>query len=311
MQQFLSALLPVFVVVSCGWFLARREFVPAEAWGYLEKFAYLVFIPALIVGKLAKADFTSALWALMGTVIAAQFVLGALGLLARHGKDVPEFGRAAKGSIIQSNVRWNIFVAVAIVEPLYGLHGMVMLAIAAAALIPTANVLSILALTHYSDREEVRITAGLWFRMLKNPLVLSCVAGAAIGGLHLPEGNPLDRTVGILGNASVALGLLTVGAGLNLSYLRRSGLRTALWSAIRLVGMPLVALGVGLALGLAESQLAIAVIAASTPTAPSGYILARQLGGNATFSANLIAVQSLISLVTMPLVFAIAMLVAG
>src|SRR5690606_22751517 len=126
----------------------------------------------------------------------------------------------------------------------------------------------------------------------------------------LPAGTLLERTLATLGDASVPLGLITVGAGINLSFLKSSGLRTALWSVVRLIGMPVAALGFGVALSLSPLQLAIVVIATATPTAPSGYILARQLGGNAAFSANLIALQSLAAVVTMPALFWLATTVA-
>ena len=52
-------------------------------------------------------------------------------------------------------------------------------------------------------------------------------------------------------------------------------------------------------------MLAIGVIAASTPTAVNCYILAKQLGGDAPLSANLIAVQTILAVVTMPVVYAL------
>ena len=47
-------------------------------------------------------------------------------------------------------------------------------------------------------------------------------------------------------------------------------------------------------------------IAAATPTATNGYILARQLGGDAPLSANLIALQTVLAAATMPTVFWLA-----
>ncbi|MEZ5737089.1 MAG: AEC family transporter [Novosphingobium sp.] len=307
MLNFIAALFPVVIAVAIGWFLAHRKIVPPEAMRPIEVLTYNLFFPAMIVSTLARAEFASAPWALVVTLIGAQFALGALGLLARAASRDGTPDPAAKGSIIQSNVRWNAFVALAIVSPLMGDRGVAILAIAAAALIPTANLLSLLAFARYSDRPKVMHAKALCLGMVKNPLVISCVIGGILGQANFPEGNVLDRTLGIFGAASIPLGLLAVGAGIDLSFLRQSGFRTIFWSVFRLVTMPLVALAAGIVLALPPMQITIAVIATSTPTAPSGYILARQLGGNGTLSANLIALQSLLSVFTMPLMFALVM----
>jgi malonate transporter len=80
---------------------------------------------------------------------------------------------------------------------------------------------------------------------------------------------------------------------------------------VRLLGFPLVALAAGLMLGLPADSLAIVMIAAATPTASSGYILARQLGGDATLSANLVAVQTVFSVLSMPAIYALYLLTVG
>ena len=54
--------------------------------------------------------------------------------------------------------------------------------------------------------------------------------------------------------------------------------------------------------------LTIAVICAATPTATSSYILARELGGDAPLAANLIAVQTVLAMLTLPLLY---LLVSG
>jgi predicted permease len=56
-------------------------------------------------------------------------------------------------------------------------------------------------------------------------------------------------------------------------------------------------------LGLSGIPLTIAVICAATPTATSSYILARELGGDAPLAANLIAVETVLAMLTMPLLY--------
>ena len=90
--------------------------------------------------------------------------------------------------------------------------------------------------------------------------------------------------------------------------LKRAGPRTLTWSLVRLLGLPALAIGFGLAFGLSGMALTIAVICAATPTATSSYILARELGGDAPLAANLIAVQTVLAMLTLPLLY---LLVSG
>ena len=102
-------------------------------------------------------------------------------------------------------------------------------------------------------------------------------------------------------NPAMSLGLLAAGAGVNFLALRRAGLLTVFWSLVRLIGMPIVAGLIGrYIMGIEGEALAIILIATATPTATNGYILARQLGGNADLMANLIASQTLLSALTIP-----------
>jgi hypothetical protein len=105
-----------------------------------------------------------------------------------------------------------------------------------------------------------------------------------------------------LAQMALPAGLLAVGAGLNLAALR--GLHASFfWStALKLLVMPLVAWGIALLLGLDAVSSSILIMFAALPTAPSAYILARQLGGNAELMAGMITGQTLLALLSLPLV---------
>ena len=57
--------------------------------------------------------------------------------------------------------------------------------------------------------------------------------------------------------------------------------------------------------------LLVIAIATSTPTAVNGYILAKQMGGDAPFMANLIAFQTVFSAATMFLVYLASLWLLG
>jgi len=290
------ALLPVIAIVSIGHFLAWRNSPPAEGWRAIERLCYVLLFPCLIIRVLANAPFEQSPWPIAAALIGAQLLMAAVGHGARFW---PGIRRATVGSIIQSNVRWNTFVALSLAGTLHGEAGIALTAVAAAAMIPTANVISILGFSQYGDREIKRHP---FLELFQNPLVLACLIGGLINasGFGIPA--VVDRVLETLAAAALALGLLAAGAGLDLGALRRSGIPTLCWSLVRILGLPALAIAIARGLGLEGVSLAVIAIAAATPTATNGYILARQLGGDAPFMANLIATQTVLAAITMPLV---------
>jgi predicted permease len=300
---FLYALLPVIAIVAFGHILAARRWIPTESWRAIERLSYVVLFPALIVRTLANAPFETAPWRLAGALILAQFALAGIGLLARF---LPGMPRPAIGSIVQSNVRWNTMIGLSIGSLLFGQEGLALVTIAAAAMIPTANVLSVYALIAHADRPHGPAPKPL-LALLRNPIVIACVAGLTLAATNIELPDLLDDCLRILGDAALALGLLSAGAGVDLSALRRAGPRTFTWSLVRLLGLPAFAIGFALLLGLTGTPLIIVLICAATPTATSSYILARELGGDAPLAANLIAVETVIAMITMPLLYLLVM----
>ncbi len=304
MIPFVQALIPIVILVMMGWLLAARNFVPEEGWRAMERLTYFVFFPALIVQLLAKASFETAPLGMALALVGAQLFLGLIGLTSRQNGDNKQTGSPRKGSIIQSNVRWNTFIGLSIAGTLFGEQGLVLMAFAAAILTSVANVMSVWALTRYAasnGKPKPHITVDL----LRNPLIIACAIGFALNMLGLAPTGIMEEALNILGDATLALGLLVLGAAVDIAAFRRAGKTTMIWSVIRLTAFPLATLGIGLILDLSPLNFAIVVIAAATPTASSGYILSRQLGGDATLSANLIAVQTVVSMLTMPAIYAL------
>ncbi|ABI75631.1 auxin efflux carrier family protein [Hyphomonas neptunium ATCC 15444] len=301
MNAFLIALLPVILIVALGQLLSTRRWIAPEAFRSIDRLSFLVLLPALIVRALANAEFDTAPWQMVITLIAAQCLMGVVALAA-YGW--PGIERPAIGTIIQSNVRWNTIIALSLGAALFGDEGVALVGLAAAVMIPAANVLSVYALTAHAERPP-GVKPRPFLAMTRNPLVIACIIGITLAALHIDIPVALDETLRILASAAIATGLLSAGAGVDLKALGRAGVRTFVWSLIRLIGMPAIVLAIGLMIGLTGLPLAIALLCAATSTAPNSYVLARELGGDTTLAANLIAVQTLLAAITLPLTWAL------
>lgn len=298
-MTFLTALIPVMFMVGLGQFLAWRNIPGPDGWRAMERLCYLVLFPAMIILVLSRAPLDEAPWKIALSLIIAQIVLAAIGLLAVFW---PGIQRPAIGSIIQSNSRWNTFAALALSGVLFGEQGLALTAICAAVMIPLANILSVLALSHFGH-SETGVKRNPFTELVRNPLVIACIIGGLLNVTGLKPTGTAETILELVSQPAMALGLLAAGAGINFAALRRAGTLTLVWSLVRLLTMPILAMSVAhFVFGLTGVPLVVLGIAAATPTATNGYILARQLGGDAPLMANLIATQTVLAAFTMPFV---------
>lgn len=303
----LSVLAPVFGLIGLGLWLRRAGYAPEEHWRTVEQICFRLFFPAMIVISLEKADLGgAAVGAMAGAMVTASALIGGLTLALRRpllrlwGVEAPAFT-----TVFQSSTRWNGFVALAIALELYGAEGGALVAVAMAALIPIINIANVSVLaTLLSDRkpDPLRI---LW-EIAKNPLILACAAGLAINLTGVELLRPLQTLLDILGRAALGAGLLAVGAGLRVRYALNPSREIWLTAALKLGLTPLVAAAAALAFGLRGDAFEIAMICAAVPTAMNGFILARQMGGDAELYAGAVTVQTAVAAFSMPIIISLA-----
>ncbi|MFN3211758.1 MAG: AEC family transporter [Henriciella sp.] len=297
MVTVLAALFPIAAILALGKFSASLNLLSRDGWIGLERITYFVLFPALIVSKLAVADFTGIDWRMPTALIGAQLSLSLLTIIAAGVLGAP---RDRIGVYVQSAARWNTFIALALAQELFGAQGLALVAVSAAVMIPTANVVSVSALMHFSN-EAVKPVQMLK-QLAVNPLVLACVIGIGLNVSNVPVPGQAFEILDLLAQATIALGLLTTGAAIELKGQTRSLAAVTIWSAVRLICLPLIAGSIAVALGLSSEILFVILIATAVPTAVNGTILARQLGADATLAANLIAFQTIGSIASISVV---------
>ena len=286
-----SLLLPDFSLILLGVILMRITRWGSEFWAGLEKMVYYVLFPALLFYSTSRTPLD---FSVTGKLIQAALllVLGgiAMGWLARP---LFKVGPMSFESALQTAFRFNSYMALAIAYRLGGDAGTSMMALIIGFAVPLCNMAAVHALVHKSG--------GLAKELAKNPLLLATASGVLfnLSGLPMPEvaGVLLSR----MGNASIALGLILVGAGLRLSGLSEGKAMSAYFIAVKLLAMPALALLLGRLFGLPWLQLQILVMFGALPTASSAYVLAARLGGNAPLVAFIISAGTLVSIATLPL----------
>ncbi|MGZ3410573.1 MAG: AEC family transporter [Xanthobacteraceae bacterium] len=302
-----AALLPVFMLIVTG-VLSRRYLVTDPGhWVGLERLVYYVLFPALLIDTLWHADLTRVPIAQVGgALLAAVLIMSVLCLLLRPlltkwlSLDGPAFT-----SLFQGATRWQTFIGLAVSGSLYGEFGLALASVAAVAMIPVLNVINVWVLAQYAAPTAPRWRDVL-LAMAKNPFIWSCVIGIALNLVHVPLPTILHIYADALGRAALALGLLLVGAGLQVKGLMRPAAATWVAAFLKLALMPAIAISLGLALGASGTPLAVIACCAAVPTAFNAYVLARLMGGDTELLAEILTVQTVLAAITMPIAIQLA-----
>jgi predicted permease len=179
-----------------------------------------------------------------------------------------------------------------------------LMAVAIAAMVPLLNTLAIYVLVRFAGGPP-QTPRQILRTFMTNPFIWSCAIGLALNVSAVPLPKPVASFVDILGGAALGAGLLIVGAGLDARRLARPQPVHLLSMATKLVMLPLIAVTLAKTLGVDGLDLSVTAIAASVPTASGAYVMARQMGGDAALMAELITIQTVAALITMPVMLAL------
>jgi malonate transporter len=300
-SSILTSLIPVFLIIICGYGFKKSKFPGDDFWPGTERIVYYFLYPALLFSSSAGASWeffsvASMVWA----ILAAMFVMSGLVLLLR-----PQLTKNGSSftSIFQGSVRFTSYIGFAAAFSLFGDQGLYLSAVFITVMIPVVNVLCVMVLVSYGGQKS----GWYWIftTVIKNPLIIACLAGMAcnIFGLQLPK--MAENFTSIIGKGSLPLGLLAVGASLQIASIKKAGKEVVFACLLKLVLMPLFMWLSCTLLGVDKLSTAVAVLFAALPGSPLSYILAKQLGGDTRLMSSIIAVQTGLSMVSLPIVIAL------
>ncbi len=300
----LTALAPLFIISATGYVLATMKFGGEQMWHALDHITFYVLFPALLAKTLMRAE--------LGTVPARDFVAVSIGSITIMAAVITvsylALGRPVRGpaftSFFQGVLRFQSTIAVAISAALFGERGLTFAALSVASLVPVVQFYTVLVLLIFGDGHDGIRFLPIVRRLALNPLTLACFLGLFLNLTGVP--NFVYNTFAIFGAASIALTLLSAGAGLNLAAAHASRRIVAFNMALRLLIMPVLVLLLCWLTGLTGLALTIAVVSAAVPTAATAYTMARKMGGDAELMAQLVTFQSVASAFTLPLFIYIA-----
>lgn len=289
-------LVPDFLLILLGWALCRYTLLDRPIWEAAERLVYYLLFPVLLFNATLRSPLQP------GETLSLVFVgVGALacGIAVAIGLGRwPGVDARLHASGAQTAFRFNSYLSLALAERLGGVQGLAWMALLIALAVPLVNIAAVWPLARQGGQSYAR-------ELLRNPLILSTVAGltANLLGVQFPE--PVSTTLQRIGLAALPIGLMAVGAGLHLGALMESPRLAAALLTVRHALLPMIAIALSMVVMLPPEQRTIVVLFAAVPTAPSAYVLATRMGGAGGFVAGIVTVSTLLGMLSIPLWLAV------
>lgn len=290
-MSILYILLPDIILVALGWFMLNKMGFSREFFAATEKMVYFIMFPALLFRSvlLSPLSLNTA-----GTSLLSCALLAFAGLLiASLARPILKAEQHSANSSQQCVYRFSTYIALSLAPSVGGAEGVAIMAVFIGFTVPLVNILAVRALATGQG--------GMFKSIVTNPLVLATASAVSLNllGFQLPE--VLGNTLHKLGQGSIPLGLICIGAALKLREGTANAPLVAWMTIARLVFMPIFAIVIALLMGFSLLETQMFAIFAAIPTAPAAYVLTVRMGGNARLVANIISVQVLCCILTIPM----------
>lgn len=300
----LEVLLPVALVAAAG-FVLRRRFPLDQV--TLNRVVIFGMSPALIFTSLVRADLTGdGALRMLALSVGIVAMMGALtaAIALPLGLRGPDLSAMLLASLFMNSGNYGLPAA----RFAYGEAGFtqaIFYFIAQSIMAQTVGVAVAASGSATAGPGMAREVAG---RVLRMPQVYATAAALAVRATGFDPDAASGLAVGLfrgltlLSEATLPMMLIVLGTQLAGGVTFREPGLVALASGLRLVVSPLVAYGLGLALGLDQLSLAVGVMLAGMPTAVNTTILALEFKSRPSLVVGTVVVTSVLSLVTLSVI---------
>ena len=290
----------IFGIVLLGYLAAWSGLLRGHG-EQLAEFATNVAVPALLFRTMITADFSAAtpwsLWLTYFTAAATSWALGQIIAIFLLGRD-------SKGGVIAgitagfSNL---VLLGLPLVLAIFGQEGVSVLGLIVTIHLPAMLAVSIVMFGLAGGENAPRGTAAVRefaVTLATNAMIVGILLGLAwrLTGLEMPAlpMRVIDTFAGVAGT----LALFAMGMGLGRFSLRANLPQALIMASLKLIVMPLVALGMAILLDLPPLAAKVAVVTAGLPTGVNPYLVAVRFGTGQGLASNSLTVGTLAAAIT-------------
>ena len=287
----------LFAMMLIGAWMKKRDIISTEGKRCLTELCVNVVIPCNIF-KSCLISLDMEILRTCGVLLVSAFVMQCVCLLLNKflfNRFQPQQKKVLQYCTI---VPMSGFLGNPIAEGIYDSIGVLYTSIY---LIPMRIVMWSVGTTYFVADETVDQR-----KVLKNVATHPCLVAIYLGLFCMVTQFPLPgivtETVRYVGNCNSALTMFIVGtilADVKLSTIVNKN--TALFSIFRLLLLPLLAFGVGTALGLEHAALGVSVLMTGMPAGATAAIFAERYHSDAPFATRCVVASTLFSMLTLPM----------
>lgn len=293
----LNATVPIFLLMMLGLFFRKIGWIDEAFASKMNKFVFLVPLPALLFEDLATVDFAE-VWDMKFVLFcfcATLVSIAAAAAVSFLWKD-----RTIQGEFIQASYRSSAaLLGIAFIQNIYGNAGMAPLMIIGS--VPLYNVMAVVVLSFFQP-ERKKLDRQVWINTLKgivtNPIILGIIAGLLWSALRLPMPPILEKTVSNIGAVATPMGLMAMGAAFDIRKAFGKARPAIAASVMKLVGFAAVFLPLAIWLGFRREQLVAILIMLGSATTVSCYVMARNMGHEGVLTSSTVMLTTMCSAFT-------------
>jgi malonate transporter and related proteins len=293
--NFAQLLFPDFSLILCGYLVCRFTALNRKVWEQVESLVYYFLFPVLLFHSIVKSPLDlSAASSLVGAAVSLAVCAIALSYSLPHWPWLGQrFDVRLHAASAQVAFRFNSFILLALADRVAGPQGLLLVAVIIGVCVPIFNIGAVWPMARHANRGFAR-------ELIRNPLIVATASGLAANLLGFSMPIWLEPTVNRIGQASLALGLMAAGAGMQFGSMATAKALAVAVLTIKHVAVPVMAFALARLFRLDPLQTTVLLTFSAVPTASSCYVLAARMGYNGPYVAGLVTLSTLLGMASLP-----------
>lgn len=294
----MNATIPVFLMMILGYFFHKIGWIDDAFASKMNKFVFVVPLPALLFHDLAEVDFyevwdTKFVLFCFGTTVISIMFAAALSCVWKD--------KSIRGEFVQASYRSSAAIlGIAFIQNIYGTSGMAPLMIIGS--VPLYNVMAVFVLSLLKPGQK-QIDQAVMRKTLigiaKNPIILGIAAGLLWSALRIPLPAILSKTASSVGSMTTPMGLMAMGASFDFGKALEKKWPTVTAAFIKLVGFCAIFLPIAVHMGFQNEKLVAILVMLGSATTVTSYVMAKNMGHEGVLSSGTVMLTTLCSAFTL------------
>ncbi len=304
----INAVLPIVLMVACGYFLKRIGLLNVSLAKSMNKVVFRLLLPCMLflnvynIESGASVDFGYIWFALVAVLFIFAVGIPVCLFTTKENRE--------RGAILQAIFRSNFaLIGIPLATSLFGSEGAVVATLLSAFSIPLYNVLAVISLTVFGEEKKINVKKIL-LGIVKNPLIQSIALGGvclAVRALfvklgvefRLAEIKPVFSVIEAFSKTATPVALLMLGAEFEISAIPTLKKQITVGTLMRVLAVPAFTLLAAYFLGdFSGAHFAAFVALFASPVAVSSVPMAQEMGADSKLAGQLVVWTTLTSAFT-------------